>query len=77
MVAFLKGLEIYDAWFARISLLFKGACLFDVLKNISWNISHDVIFFFAKIYFNSSLSLTESFLIAPIKGSIVFWTTYM
>ena len=59
MIAFLKVLEIYDAWFARSSLLFMGACLFHIRKNISSNLAQDVIFSFAKTYFHSSLNLTE------------------
>ena len=35
---FFKVLEIYDAWFARSSLLFMGACLFNIRKIISSNL---------------------------------------
>ena len=60
MIAFLKELEIYDASFARSSLLLMGACMFRIRKNISSNLVQDVIFSFAETYVNSSLNLTES-----------------
>ena len=66
MIAFLKGLEIYDAWFAWSSLLFRGACWFNILKNISSNLVQDVVFYFTKTYFNSSLNKEEGEIIKPL-----------
>ena len=58
MIAFLKGLEIYDGWFALSSLLLRDVCLLSVYKIISSNLLQNLVFSFAKIYVNSSLNLT-------------------
>ena len=72
MITFLKGLEIYDACFVRSSLLLRGACLFNICKNLSSNLVQDAILSVAKTYFNSLLNLTESFFLVALSNFLRF-----
>ena len=59
MIAFRRGLEIYDAWFALSNLRFTGAWLFRTPKKVSSNSLHDLIFLFEKADFKSSLKSAQ------------------